>query len=95
MKQHSAKGFITWIMLLKHSRTYVQHDKTMEVSVTPFFQPIFCLELIAQLVGIVNVPVLLLCVLSVPLSYELFGNWVCPGIVVKVLSRKKNVKNGN
>lgn len=46
----------------------------MEVSVTPFFWRIFCVELMTQLVGIVNAPVLLLCVLSAPLAMLLLRN---------------------
>jgi len=82
-------------MLLKHSRTYTQDDKTMEVSVTPFFQLIFCLELMTQLVGIVNVPVLLLCVLSAPLSYIIIWELGLSRVSSKSIEQGKKVKNGN
>lgn len=82
-------------MLFKHSRTHTQNDETIEVSVTPSSQLILCLELIAQLVGIVNVSALLLCVLSAPLSYTIIWELSLSTDSSKSIKQKKKVKNGN
>lgn len=60
---------------------------------SPFFQLILCCKLIAQLVGVVNVPVLLLCMLSAPLSYIITWELGLSRDSSKSIEWKENVKN--
>lgn len=77
-------------MLFTDRNTYKQNDKTVEVSVTPFFQLILCLELIAQWEGTVSIPALLLRVLNAPIKlyYNIYDYYLqigfALGIVVEI-----------